>query len=173
MMKREIGYDGRLDDLPFEGDAAAFSKYIAEVRSPSIKDDVTSDFVLTVLNDAQKEAVQELVSTAKFTRAQFYTMAERAIKWNWNIIKDEKGKEIGTWTKRNLSDDEKKVIRAQGDIVHDSIMTQLSTLAILNRNDERNYMLKKLIEKTASNDEMSFEERLVNYAKGEERKEKK
>lgn len=143
--KRETSVDNKLELL----------KYTSEVQS-RIKTDISSDFTLAKLDDKTKEAIVELVGDAYYVKKIINQIRIKAKKWHWN-------NKTKNWTKTPITPEEQDRINTIGEEAFDTFMTRLYMTAILNRNVDKNHLLKVL---TQENPQQEPEEKELLIKKG-------
>lgn len=126
---KEEHYNDRLD----------IYKDIASVKS-RIKNDITSDFVLASLKDEEKQFVIEMTENAYFAQKLVKRIVEKATQWIWNNKEQQ-------WEKKRLQDiDEKQYQRLVKirDEIFDTYMNKIYMIVTLNRNVDKNHLIKIL-----------------------------
>lgn len=111
-------------------------KYSAEVQS-RIREDISSDFILAKLGSQDKEGIIETTSNAYFFKRLVKIVELKGKKWTW----DETTK---TWERSPLDEKQKAILDEIAKNTFDSYMTRVFMTVILNRNVEKNHIMKLL-----------------------------
>jgi hypothetical protein len=147
-------------------------KYMSDVQS-RIKNDISSDFILAKLGDQDKEGVIEMTSNAYFCKKVGDMIKHHAIKkgkWVWSV-------KANSWIREEYDNDYLKGLEIINRATFDAFMTRIYMTVILNRNVEKNHMLKILSgsqEDERIEDEMeirSLKEKLKGVFKNEKKEE--
>lgn len=109
---------------------------LTQVESRSIKEDISSDFVLAHLNDQDREGVIEITVDAYLAYRAYFKL-KTWLKDTWNPIKKQ-------WEKTPLSEEEQKYIQKMAEATFDSYMKKPYMTVTLNRNKKDNFFAKIL-----------------------------
>lgn len=113
-------------------------KYMSEVQS-SIKKNVTSDFILAILDEKSKEGIIELTADAYYSQRILDQIQRRAKRWKWN-------EQTKKWELEGLTDDDVRKIGNIKENAFNAYMTRIQMAAVVNRNVPNNHILKLLAE---------------------------
>lgn len=108
--------------------------FLAKVKG-RIKKDITEDFILAKLSEKDKIAIINMTSNAYYMYKITTIIAEKSTKYEWNNNKKE-------WTIRTLTKEEKESINNIAKAIFDSIMTPIYMTVLLNRNVEKNHLVR-------------------------------
>ena len=111
-------------------------KYVTVVQS-TIRDNISSDFVLAKLGDKDKEAIIEMTSNAYYGQKLLGVVANSYKKWVWDESKSE-------WNFISINKNEKALLNQYRQNLFDSFMTRVFMTTILNRNIDENFLIKIL-----------------------------
>lgn len=98
--------------------------------------DVTSDFVLSILGEKDKEMTIEMTQNAMLIK-KLILIYSKTKQWEWDKIKNE-------WVEKELKKDEKKLIEDTADRTFDTLMTRIQMIQVVNRNKPKNPILRIL-----------------------------
>ena len=111
-------------------------KSISEVQS-KISDVVSSDFVLSKLDDREKQYVIEMSNNAFLSRRILTNIKIKATRWEWN-------KKLSEWIKRGLNKEEISQMNEYIQACFDAYMNRIYMIVLLNRNVPKNYLIEKM-----------------------------
>lgn len=141
-------------------------KHAIEVHSQP-KRDITSDFVLTFLEEQDKTGIIEMTTNASYSTMLIDKIMNEGYKWEW------KNKE---WKKRGLDNEEKTELEKIRENIYKTYMMSIYMTVILNRNKNTNFIMQLLGKmRTESEDKEEQEEmleKIKKIAKPENKKEK-
>lgn len=128
----DIDYDEEQDDID---NKLELLKYMTKVISRGVKKDITPDFVMAKFNkERDKEGIIEMTNNAYFSKRSLDMMTKKPI-WEYNN-KDK------IWTLREQTNEEKQKIINITNKMFDTFMTRMIMTAILNRNVDKNHILR-------------------------------
>ena len=133
--ENEQNFNDRLDVL----------KHLSEVKV-RIRNDITSDFILACLNEKEKEFIIEMTGNAYYAKRLVTYIGLKSKKREWDDKK-------GVWIVRRLDKEERRVVEEIGNTIFDSYMMRIYMMVLMNRNIEKNYLVKVLAGVTEKEDE--------------------
>lgn len=160
------GYEDQVDEID---NKLELLKYMTKVISRGIKKDITPDFVMAKFNkEKDKEGIIEMTNNAYFCKRTLDMMTKKNV-WEYNY----KNK---SWILRKQTENERNEIIKITDKMFDTFMTRMSMTAILNRNVDKNHILRLMagldtndleqIQQQTQKQETSRIEALWNKVKG-------
>jgi len=145
-------------------------KYTSEVQS-RIRDDISPDFTLAKLSESDKEGIIEMTSNAYFCKKigkSIEAKAKEIGKWSW----DNKTRK---WRRVKYSQKYVDKLNKVTQATFDAFMTRIYMTVILNRNVNKNYLIKILAGMTDADEQddksvdlKSFKDKLKKVTKNEE-----
>ena len=115
-------------------DTLDLSKYMVDVHG-AINKVIKADYTLARLSDKDKEAVIEMTANAYMTKKLYDILKLRAKIPYYNP-------KTKRYEERELNNEEKKKVDEVGKRVFDTIMTRVHMTVIMNRNVDKNYLIK-------------------------------
>lgn len=134
-MSRTIIQDTTTEPIETVDNRLELLKHLGEVQS-TIKESITSDFVYAKLGDKDKEGVVEMTANAQLASNYYKYLETRTKIWEWN--------QKGYWTQRRMNQEEKNMLKKNGQVLFDNFMVRPMMTAILNRNVKDNHLVKML-----------------------------
>ena len=111
-------------------------KHVSDIKL-SLKEDITSDFVLAKLGEKDKEFIIEMTGNAYFAKKLLDIIYDKAEEWKYS-------EKTETWKKVKLNKEELAKIKKVANAVFDSYMNKIYMTVILNRNVDKNYLINVL-----------------------------
>ena len=111
----------------------------------NIKDNVTQDYTLAHLREADEDFIRENYGNAMFSKLLLNRYADNGGKFVWNEEKlDWEKNEDGSFKYVPLDEKEKERIREIAQQIFDTFMSNAHMITILRRNKNKNFLVKLL-----------------------------
>lgn len=141
----DLGRKGSVGDelRSFDNQFEVMGK-LPEVNS-SVKRNVTQDYTLAWLTDAEREFIEENYDNASDVKTMIEKYMEKGFKYVWDNDKQEwLRNEDRSYMKVALDKDEKALIKYVGELIFERFMILSHMIAVLNRNRKDNFLVKLL-----------------------------
>lgn len=117
---------------------------LMKVRS-NLGGNVTEDYVLAYFGEAEKDFIRENFENAEFAKSIIQRYGEKGFVYKWDDEKKEWEKnEDGSFRKVKISESDIKELKEMGNKIFTFFMIQPHLIAILNRNREKNFLVRLL-----------------------------
>ena len=132
--KKEDSYDNEYE----------MKSMLPQVKS-AVKENVTSDYTLAILNKDEKEFVIENYGNAEYAKEIIKRFGQKGYRYQWdNETKDWVKNPDGSYKKVLISKEERNLIEEMAKRTFTFFMIQSHLIAILNRNKVENHMVNIL-----------------------------
>ena len=107
-------------------------KYLLQVHS---RTELTADYVLAKLTEKDKSLITDMVKHSNTATKYIDNMHRKYYKWEWNT-------QTNSWHKRRSNKTDALLFNLHKEIINDTYMNIPNSLAVLNRNEDKNFIIK-------------------------------